>query len=94
MLVEQRNVVGVRHGEGVVCCHESLLLVAPLEQREVDNPQTLKLVLVAQAEAVAHLKTQGAELHTGLVGVVAAENEYEVAVLGAHLLLELLKHLW
>ena len=51
--------------------HEALLLVAPFEEWEVDNPETFKPVLVHKTEATPHLKTQGAELHACLVGVVA-----------------------
>lgn len=87
MLVEQRNVVRVGHGEGVVCGHEALFLVAPLEEREVDNPQTLELVLAPEIETFAHFETERAELRACLVGVVAAEDEDEVAVVGSHLLL-------
>ncbi len=68
--------------------HEALLFVAPLEEREVDNPEALKLLLVAQTEPLAHLQSQRAELGTGLVGIVAAEDEHEVAVVGPHLLLQ------
>ena len=93
MLVEQWNVVGIWHGEGVVGGHETLFLIAPLEQWEIDNPKAFKLVLVAQSQTVAHFKTQGTELGAGFVGLVAAKNEYEVAVLGTHLFLYLLHHL-
>ena len=86
MLVEQWYIVRVRHGERVVCSHESLLLVAPFEQREIDNPETFKLVLVAKSETIAHFKSQGAELCASFVGLFAAEYEYEVAILCAHLL--------
>ena len=91
--VEQRYVVGIGKGERMVCSHESLFLVAPLEEGEIDNPQTLELVLVAQAQTVAHLQSERTELRARLVGVVAAEDEHEVAVLGSHLLLQLCPHL-
>lgn len=92
MLVEQWDVVRVGHGERVVGGHEALFLVAPLEEREVDNPQALELVLATKTQTVAHLETEGAELRACLVGVVAAEDEDEVAVIGSHLLLELLPY--
>ena len=93
MRVEQRDVVGVRHCEGMVCCHEALFFVAPFKQREVYNPQTLKLLLVAEAKAVGHFQAQCAELCACLVGLVAAENEHEVAVVGSHFLFHLLQGL-
>jgi len=93
MLVEQRQVVGVGHGERMVRGHEALLLVAPLKEREVDNPQTLKHVFVAQPETLAHLKTEVAKLHARLVGVVARENQHEVTVVGTHQLLDVEEHL-
>ena len=94
MLVEQWDIVGVRHCERMVSSHKALLLVAPLEEREVDNPQALELVLVAQTETVAHLKTQSAELNACLVGVVARENENKVAILSTHCFLNLCEYLW
>ena len=89
MLVEQRNIVGVGHRERMMSCHKALLFIAPLEQGEVDNPKTLELILIAQSQAVAHLQTEGAELDACLVGIVARENEHEIAILGTHFLLEL-----
>ena len=76
----------------MVSSHEALLFVAPLEEWEVNNPQAHELVLIAKSETVAHLKTQGAELHACLVGIVATEDEHEVAVLGAHCLFHLLPY--
>ena len=52
--VKQGNIVRIGQREGMVGSHESLLLVAPLEEREVHNPQTDELILVAQAKTVAH----------------------------------------
>ena len=77
----------------MVRSHEALLLVAPLEEREVHDPEAHELVLFAQTEAVAHLQAQGAELHARLVGIVAAEYQHQVAVLGTHSLFHLLPHL-
>ena len=71
--------------------HKALLFVAPLEHREVDYPEACELVLVAQAKAVAHFETQFAELLARLHGIVATENENEVALLGAEGLLHLLE---
>ena len=65
--------------------HQALLLIAPFKEREVDNPQALEHILVAQSEAVAHLKAQGAKLYAGLVGIVATHDKHQVAVLGTHL---------
>ena len=70
----------------MVGCHQSLLLVAPLEEREVNNPQTFELVFVSESESVAHFKSQAAELYACLVGIVAAENKNEVARLCVHFL--------
>lgn len=89
MLVQEREIVGVGHGEGMVGGHEALLLVAPLEEREIDDPQTFEDILVSQSEAVAHLQTERAKLDARLVGVVAREDEHEVAVLGSRGLLDL-----
>ena len=82
LAVEQRYIVGVGHGEGMVCGHESLFLVAPFEEGEIDDPQTFELILVAQSQPVAHLQTEGAQLYACLVGIVAGEDEHEVAVVG------------
>ena len=77
----------------MVRSHQTLLLVAPLEQGEVDNPQTLEHVLVAQTQAVTHLQTQSAKLGARLVGLVARKNQYEVAIFGTGLLFQILPDL-
>ena len=77
----------------MVGSHQALFLVAPLEQREVDNPQALEGILIAQAQTVTHLQTQRAELSACLVSLVARENQYEVAILGTRLLLQFLPNL-
>ena len=38
MFLQQGDVVRVGHGERMMGCHEALLLVAPLKEREVNNP--------------------------------------------------------
>ena len=73
----------------MVSGHEALLFVAPLEQGEVDNPKALEGVLVAQSKSVAHLQSQGAKLGARLVGLVATENQHQVAVLGLGFLFQL-----
>lgn len=94
MFFEQGDVIRIGHGEGVVCGHEPLFLVAPLKEREVDDPEALETVFVAQSQTVAHLQSQRAELCACLVGIVAAEYEYEVAVLGSRLLFQFRPDLW
>ena len=94
MLIEQWDIVWIWHGEWMVGSHQALLLVAPLEEREVNNPETLEYVLVAQAKALTHLKSQRAELDTGLVGIVATQDQYQVSILGTHHGLDLSQLLW
>ncbi len=77
----------------MVGSHQSLLLVAPLEEREVDDPKALEHILVAQAQTIAHLQSQGTELDAGLVGIVAAQYQHEVAILGTHHVLDFCQHL-
>ena len=94
MLVEQWDIIRIWHGEWMVRSHQALLLIAPLEEREVNNPKALEHVLVAQAEAVTHLKTQRAKLNTCLVSVVTTQNQYKVAILGTHHCLDFCEFLW
>ena len=90
VFIKQRNVVWIRHCKRMVGRHQTLLFITPLKQWEVYNPQTLKLVFIAQAKAFAHFKAQGAKLHTGLVRFIAAKNENEVTIICTHFLLKLL----
>ncbi len=76
----------------VVHSHEALLFVAPFEHGEVYHPETCELVFVAEAELASHFEAQLAQLLAGAHGVVAAENEDEVARLGAHSLSEFLEY--
>ena len=80
MLIQERNIIRIWHGERMVSSHQALLFIAPLKQWEVNNPETFEHVLVAQAQAVTHFQTERAELNTSLVGVVAAEPKRSVDV--------------
>ena len=53
LCLKQGNVGGVWHSEGMMGGHKALLLVAPFEEREIDNPEALKFVLIAKTETVA-----------------------------------------
>ena len=75
-------------------CHQALLLITPLEEREVNNPKTLEHVLVTQAQTITHLKTERAKLDTSLIGIVAAQNQNEVAIVSTHYSLDFCKLLW
>ena len=83
-VVQQGLVLGLGSREGVVHGVVALRLVVPLQQGEVDDPQGGELLRVAQTQLRAHLQAQGAELHPRLHGG-AAENQHQVAGLGAHL---------
>ena len=80
--VKPLDMLRLRSGEGVVHRVETLGLVVPLEQREVDNPQRSEDLGVAEAEAVTHLYTQHAEHGLGLA-LCSAEHEHEVSGLCA-----------
>ena len=84
VLVEQWNIIRIWQGEWVVGCHQTLFLIAPFKEREVNNPKALEGVFVAQTKTVAHLQTQGAKLSASLVCLFATENQHEVAVICAH----------
>ena len=68
----------------MVGSHKTLLLVAPLKEREVNNPEALEYILITKTKTIAHLKTKRTELDTGLVGIVTTENQYQVAIFGSH----------
>ena len=90
--VKQRNVFRLRRGERMVHSIEALVFFAPLEEREIDHPQTCKFVLVAQTELVAHFQTQLTQLLAGLVGIVARQNQNQIARFGSKCFLHLLEH--
>ncbi len=75
----------------VVHGHEALLFVAPFEHGEVHHPEAGEFVLVAQAELASHFEAQLAELFACAHGVVAAENQDEVAGFGIHGFAQLLE---
>ena len=74
VLVEERDVLGARHREGVVRRDPAALGL--LEEREVGDPEEAPLGLFAeQGEAVAQLQAQRREGHVGGVEVVGDEEE-------------------
>ena len=84
-LVEERLVLGLGRGEGVVHGVVALRLLVPLEEREVDDPQGGVDIGVAETQLAAHLETEGGELHAGFHSR-AAEDEHEVARVGTELI--------
>ena len=81
--VDQVPVLIHRHREGMVHCHESLLLVAPLKQRELDDPQEIELVVVDEAQLLAQFQAQRAE-HVPHDLVLVRRDEQQVALLAVH----------
>ena len=77
----------------MVSSHQALLFVTPLKKWEVNNPEAYEVVLVTQSQTITHLQTEGTELYTCFVGIVATENQHEIAIIGTHRLLHLCPHL-
>lgn len=91
--VKQRNILRLRRSERMMHSIETLVLLAPLKERKIDNPKTRVLILRTETKLITHLKTKLTELLAGLVGVVAGENQDKIARLSRHGSLQLLKHL-
>ena len=68
MLVQEREIVGVGHGEGMVHGVVALRLFVPFEQGEVHYPERSENVRVAQSQARGQFHAQGAERFAGAVG--------------------------
>ena len=54
--VEQADVFGIRRRERVVHRVETLRLVVPFEQREIDYPQRRELLVRPQSQPIAHFE--------------------------------------
>ena len=80
-MLEELDVVGVGHREGVVGRDGSTFVVERLEQREVDDPEELQATLVHRRTAELH--PQRAE-HVVDQATSAGGDQQEVAGLGAH----------
>ena len=78
----------------MVRSHQALLLIAPLKEREVNNPKTLEYVLITKTKTVTHFQTQRAKLNTCLVCIITAQNQNKVTILGSHYGLDFCKFLW
>ena len=68
----------------MVSSHESLFLFAPFEQWEIDNPKAFEDILIAQTKTVAHLQAKRTKLNAGLIGIVSAKNQHQIAVIRTH----------
>ena len=75
-VLEQLEVVGVRHRERVVRGDRAAVVVEPLEQREVDDPQELQPALVHRRPA--EVEAQRAE-HVVDEARRAGDDQHEVA---------------
>ena len=74
ILVEAVDPVGGRPREGMVLGAVALLVLVPLEHREVGHPEPRLLRLVDQAQAVRELEPQRAEHARGLLVAVRGEE--------------------
>ena len=72
-----------RAGEGVVHCHPTVLLIRPLEQREVGDPKEVEFALGNEVEAAGNLQTEGAECAEHNIVAVIRHYEDNVAGFGA-----------
>ena len=73
-IVEQSHGLLVRPREGVVHRRPAALLLVPLEQREVRDPEEPPRALVDQAELSPQTKPQGTEDASDQLGAVGAEK--------------------
>ena len=82
--LQQRDVLLHRHGEGVVHRHIAPLLLAPLEEREVDHPEALEVHRVHKALTAAHLETETSQLSPTLHRIITTEDQDQVTRLCLH----------
>ena len=94
MLIEQWDIIRIWHSEWMVRSHQALLLIAPLKEREVNNPKTLEYILITKTKTVTHFQTQRAKLNACLVSIITAQNQNKVTILGSHYGLDFSKFLW
>ena len=80
--VEPVHMLRLRGGERMVHGIEAAVLLAPLEQREVYDPERCEHLRIPEAEPAAHLETQDAQHGLDLTLLGAAHYEYYVACLG------------
>ena len=78
----------------MVRSHQALLLIAPLKEREVNNPKTLEYILITKSQTITHFQTQRAKLNACLVSIITAQNQNKVTILGSHYGLDFSKFLW
>ena len=83
--VQLGDVAGLRRGEGMVHGHQATFFFAPFKHGEVDNPKQGELVFVAESQTATHFQTQLAKLLARFHGVVARENQQQIAGFCRHL---------
>ena len=91
--IEPLFVLGLRSRKRMVHGIETAVLVAPLQQREIHNPQRGEHLRITQAKAVAHLDTEHAQTGLGLT-LLAAHHQQQVARRRAASGSHFLKLLW
>ena len=67
----------------MVHCHPTVLLIRPLEQREVGDPKEVEFALGNEVEAAGKLQTEGAECAEHNIVAVIRHYEDNVAGFGA-----------
>ena len=81
--IDQVPVLIHGHREGMVHRYKSLFLVAPLKQREFNDPQEIELIMVNKAQFLAEFESEGAQ-HVPYDLVLVRRDEQKVALLSAH----------
>ena len=79
---QQRDVLVLGRGKGMMLGGIALLFLAPLEQRKVENPAKAEHVAVEQAKPLRHLEAQLPQRLGNDVGLVG-DNQDQVARLAA-----------
>src|SRR3712207_5763955 len=57
MRIQQRQILHIRQGKRMMGSHQTILLLAPFKEWEIDNPQTLEHILITESEPIAHFQT-------------------------------------
>ena len=85
--VEQRKVLVHRTCERMVHRNEAVLLLAPLQEREFDDPQKIELLGIDESQLVSELQAQRAERRPD-DRIFVRHDEHDVALLEVRLRLD------